>query len=842
MRNIRQMTQAELEIEFANKAKANLENSISLLGILSKVCNNIVVKGVEEDKIKVYLQRFNDDVTKLIIGGNTLEDKWNLLQIIYVIIIDTMLVSTQKFNSMSSIMTVVVKKLKTLYLASLYQDRFEMKSKTLIESRKKVGWSQERISSMMAQQATKNNLVSSLNVEDLTHTVYVALNTLTTSGYFTWASTGSATTRTLTLTPEVKDALAQIKNRVIDETTSERAMIEEPIPYDDKGVGGFHTDFMQKLNPVYSSRTGMPLKTPDALDRYINCINYIQKTQFTLNKPILKLLQKLLGNPDDVIKYQHVFFPVAKHVEITDDMLVGDKKRYRQDNDTAMRLIATFYYLLREANLYEDVDTLWFTWFIDYRGRFYPRAGLLSPQGNKVSKSLLQFKKGGRLLSPRHVNLFKMEVVKMFGFDKLPMDERLAKFADLEPYVLSIAKAVLDCEYPPHGELWGGRAESFQCLAYCVEWYNIRKNPIGALVHLPVTIDGTCNGLQHISALLRDKDLGASVNLTPSNKPSDIYTDATVIAKRHLITLDAQKYASEYLTKRALSQLKKEVELKNKTKGEEDKLPIPKATNIKLKKKDIKETTLLVEEVKKFWLRQNISRKLAKTAVMTIPYSSTAQTQREYILQELSKSGFPIPKDETGKELVIYKAVLIDMIMKGVGEATLSANQLQKYLKGYLQEMKTQYCDLFNLFYTPFGLAIQSPVSLQMKRRTIKISNKSFNLKTFNHGANQKTANLDKLAFGCSPNIIHSYDSCHLIMTVEQFEFENGEQNIWLVHDSYGCSPAYMDSLAFNTRDCFVKLHEQYPLSVCLANPYKLLPTTDSLDLNEVRKSTYFFH
>lgn len=841
MRNILNMTQAELEIELANKAKANLENSISLLGMLSKVCNNIVIKGMEEDKINVCLNQFDDDVTKLIVGGDTLEDKWNLLQIIYVIIIDTMLVSTQKFNSLTSIMTVVVKKLKTLYLASLYQDRFEMKAKTLIEARKKVGWSQDRISSMMAQQATKNNLVSGLNVEDLTYTVYIALNTLTSSGYFVWVATG-VTKRTLDLVPEVKEALGHIKNRVVDETTAERAMIEEPLPYNDKGVGGFHTDFMQKLNPVYSSRTGMPLKTPDALDRYINCINYIQKTQFTLNKPILKLLQKLLGNPDDVIKYQHIFFPVAKYVEITKDMLVGDKKRYKQDNDTATRLIATFYYLLREANIYEDVDTLWFTWFIDYRGRFYPRAGLLSPQGNKVSKALLQFKQGSRLLSPRHVNLFKMEVVKMFGFDKLPMDERLAKFSELEPYVLNIAKAVLDCEYPPHGDLWGGRAESFQCLAYCVEWYNIHKNPIGALVHLPVTIDGTCNGLQHISALLRDRDLGASVNLTPSDKPSDIYTDATVIAKRHLINLDAEKYATEYLSKRALSELKKKVALQNKTKGGKDKTSPPKTSDIKLKKKDIKETTLLVEEVKKFWLRQNISRKLAKTAVMTIPYSSTAQTQREYILQELSKSGFPIPKDETGKELVIYKAVLIDMIMKGVGEATLSANQLQKYLKGYLQEMKTQYCDLFNLFYTPFGLAIQSPVSLTAKMKKITVSNKIFRLKTFNHGGDEKTANLDKLAFGCSPNIIHSYDSCHLIMTVEQFEFENGDQNIWLVHDSYGCSPAYMDSLAFNTRDCFVKLHEQYPLSVCLANPYKLLPTTDSLDLNEVRKSTYFFH
>ena len=37
--------------------------------------------------------------------------------------------------------------------------------------------------------------------------------------------------------------------------------------------------------------------------------------------------------------------------------------------------------------------------------------------------------------------------------------------------------------------------------------------------------DGSCNGLQHYAALGRDARGGAAVNLTPSEKPQDVYTD-----------------------------------------------------------------------------------------------------------------------------------------------------------------------------------------------------------------------------------------------------------------------------------------------------------------------------
>lgn len=48
-------------------------------------------------------------------------------------------------------------------------------------------------------------------------------------------------------------------------------------------------------------------------------------------------------------------------------------------------------------------------------------------------------------------------------------------------------------------------------------------NPSTYMSHLPVHMDGSCNGLQHYAALGRDEAGGKAVNLLPSDKPQDVY-------------------------------------------------------------------------------------------------------------------------------------------------------------------------------------------------------------------------------------------------------------------------------------------------------------------------------
>ncbi len=106
-------------------------------------------------------------------------------------------------------------------------------------------------------------------------------------------------------------------------------------------------------------------------------------------------------------------------------------------------------------------------------------------------------------------------------------------------------------------------------------------------------MDGTCNGLQHYSALLRDEKGGAAVNLINSDKPSDIYAKV------------AEKL-EEKLNKIRQSKIPEDAE---------------KATK---------------------WINLGINRKLTKRPVMVLPYGGTMLSCREYIEEYLTDNYSPI--------------------------------------------------------------------------------------------------------------------------------------------------------------------------------------------------------
>ncbi|MGJ8863295.1 DNA-directed RNA polymerase, partial [Salmonella enterica subsp. enterica serovar Kentucky] len=74
---------------------------------------------------------------------------------------------------------------------------------------------------------------------------------------------------------------------------------------------------------------------------------------------------------------------------------------------------------------------------------------------------------------------------------------------------------------------WTGADKPLQFLAACLEYGEWAANPEGFVSRLAVPFDGTCNGLQNYSALLRDEVGGRATNLISEHgsKPNDIYGD-----------------------------------------------------------------------------------------------------------------------------------------------------------------------------------------------------------------------------------------------------------------------------------------------------------------------------
>jgi len=59
-------------------------------------------------------------------------------------------------------------------------------------------------------------------------------------------------------------------------------------------------------------------------------------------------------------------------------------------------------------------------------------------------------------------------------------------------------------------------------LAACLEWKRYKEEGPGMISHLPISMDGSCNGYQHLSAMGLDPIGGRATNLMPFDAPEDI--------------------------------------------------------------------------------------------------------------------------------------------------------------------------------------------------------------------------------------------------------------------------------------------------------------------------------
>lgn len=173
-------------------------------------------------------------------------------------------------------------------------------------------------------------------------------------------------------------------------------------------------------------------------------------------------------------------------------------------------------------------ETVWLPIYMDFRGRVYPRTTLVTYQGNDLQKSLLVFPNEGRYQeyyggSSSTIRALAMHMANLYakdGLDKAPLSERERWLMGYR--VQAAAKAVRKGDWG-NGELGAllqGAKKPLQLLTALGYLGTSQEDRIAC------QIDGTCNGLQHLSALFRDETAAPFVNLSTSNvegSPGDIY-------------------------------------------------------------------------------------------------------------------------------------------------------------------------------------------------------------------------------------------------------------------------------------------------------------------------------
>lgn len=127
--------------------------------------------------------------------------------------------------------------------------------------------------------------------------------------------------------------------------------------------------------------------------------------------------------------------------------------------------------------------------------------------------------------------------------------------------------------------------------------------------YLPIQLDGTCNGFQHLALLSNETRLFESLNLGKADKsddPKDFY-DSLI----HQLNI--------YLDNKIIS-IKEKM---NKNSGEIEK--------ISTKDQQVLDSCIRL-------VKLNLNRSNIKTAIMTIPYNATSSSLVQYIIDKLEYS------------------------------------------------------------------------------------------------------------------------------------------------------------------------------------------------------------
>ncbi|SCU83460.1 LADA_0C11584g1_1 [Lachancea dasiensis] len=399
-------------------------------------------------------------------------------------------------------------------------------------------------------------------------------------------------------------------------------------------------------------------------------------------------------------------------------------------------------------------ERFYFPHNLDFRGRAYPLSPHFNHLGNDMSRGLMMFWNGKRLGSTGFKWL-KVHLSNLFGFDKAPLDERVA-FA--ESHVNDIKDSA---ENPLDGNGWWKKADKpWQALATCIELNEALKmeNPHDFISHVPVHQDGTCNGLQHYAALGGDVEGATQVNLMPSDRPQDVYSH---VAK--LVVARLERAAA---------------------KGDEM-------------------AAILKDKVK---------RKVVKQTVMTNVYGVTYIGATHQIDKQLSsvfddhKRSYEMSKYLTKHVFASVRELFegAHLIQDWLGEC---AKRISKSIrldideKAFKNGNKPDFMSSV-IWTTPLGLPIVQPYRENGKKQVATNLQTVFISDPF--AVNPINARRQKAGF--PPNFIHSLDASHMLLSAARCG--DYKLDFAAVHDSYWTHASDIDTMNILLREQFIKLHE----------------------------------
>lgn len=580
-----------------------------------------------------------------------------------------------------------------------------------------------------------------------------------------------------------------------------------------------------------------------ALSRYTNvdlsavyeAVNIAQRTPWRVNKTVLAVVNEMMNwkniDMEDIPSAEPAPLPVQpSDIDTNPEALKRWKKEatfvYRKEKSRISKRLR-LESIVAQANKFAKYSKIYFPMNLDWRGRVYAIPAF-NPQGNDLTKGLLLFAERKPIGADGFFWL-KLHGANTAGVDKVGFEARLKFIDDNHDKIIAVAA-------DPLNNLWWTEQDSPFCfLAFCIEYAKVCEVGLEYECSLPISFDGSCSGIQHLSAMLRDEIGGKAVNLTPTETVQDLYQ----------IVADG---VTEVLNKDSLEGTdNKNSTVCNETTGE------------------IREVTKLgTKTLAQQWLSYEVTRKVTKRSCMTLAYGSKQYGFKEQVLEDTIlptiSSGDGLLAFSHPSQAASYLAELIWNVVKKVVVAAVKVMQWLQAIAGLLsaevKDRKTgeivQHRTPIH-WVTPDGFHVWQEYCVQSQIRLNLIFLGEFRLQpTINtHNDKQIDARKQKIAF--PPNYTHSMDGAHLRETVRLAYNQYDITSFALIHDSFGTLPADAGKLFKAIREAFVTMYKEHDVLLELSKhvepmlhesqlkKFPELPEKGNLNIEDVLDSKFAF-
>lgn len=610
--------------------------------------------------------------------------------------------------------------------------------------------------------------------------------------------------------------------------------IVPPKPWEGAVGGGYYSDQIGPLNLVKTSNGAFLEELDNRIDDMpivVEATNALQDTAFRINKRVYEVMDTVWENDMDFGKFppredfdlppcpfcgnavvkgenHDCFVDASKDPAKAEDF----KNWKRNASKTHERNAKLFSKRLQVAKVlwvadkYLDEEEFFYPYQMDFRGREYCVPMFLTPQGPDYAKALLSFAEGKPLTDDEGIKWLAIHGANVYGEDKCSLDARHQWVLDNQESILGVAEA------PFENRFWTQADKPWQFLAFCFEWADFVKEGKGFVSTLPVHMDGSCNGLQLFSLMLRDEVGGKAVNCLPSDTPQDIYQTVADRVIDHLNVL-----------------LKEGKKVYKEKKGE------------KVLQWDEK-------VMARQWLEFGITRKTTKRQVMVVPYSGTQHSCREYTEAYIEDRVADGASNPWGDDTFKASLFLSKFIWDAIGETVIAAREAMDWLQKAARVAASEGLPVN--WTTPAGLPVlQAYPNLKPYRVETRMGDQRLQI-----SLNEERPGIDKRrqASGISPNFVHSLDAAALHLSIHE-ALKEGVTSFAMVHDSYGVCAQDAPIMArclrkvfrdmFKDNDVLADLKEDIEALVSEDKHDEIpeLPSHGNMDIDLVLESDFFF-